>query len=134
MTISGSEYRAMIVPFTFVLLLKVSASLSIAYTTRKKNMTCFIFNVCPRTSVTSVLAQIRVLQEPSVDHCSFEPPLAANFECWNFLLGYQSVDGEFINLQVMGYLISSQQIFLHRNLTYGTLCQQLAMVYKVYNW
>src|SRR4030095_6984905 len=98
MTINGSEYGAMIFPFNLVLFLKVSASLSTAYTTRKKSMACFISSTCPCTSLTPVFVQIRVFQEPSVDHSSLKTPLAANFECWNLLLGYQAVDGKLINL------------------------------------
>jgi len=31
--------------------------------------------------------QVGVLQEPVLDHFSFEAPLIADFECWQFLIG-----------------------------------------------
>jgi len=50
---------------------------------------------------------IRIFHQPSHDHLSFKPPLIAHLECWQFPLGYQTVDGKFVNFQVLGDLVHS---------------------------
>jgi hypothetical protein len=44
------------------------------------------------------LSQVAILLQPVIDHPLFETPLISNFECWNFFLRDESVNGEFIYL------------------------------------
>ena len=50
---------------------------------------------------------VRVAHQPRVNHFSLEAPLIAHFEGGKFFLGNQSVDGKFIDLQVLGHLTNS---------------------------
>ena len=50
---------------------------------------------------------VRVAHQPRVNHLPLETPLVPYLEGGKFFLGNQSVDGKFIDLQVLGHLTNS---------------------------
>jgi hypothetical protein len=51
------------------------------------------------------LPQIGIFSQPGINHLPFKSPLISYFERGNFFLRNQPIDGEFVNLQIVGYLL-----------------------------
>ncbi len=68
------------------------------------------FDPAPDSSVgSSVGASLlaRIAHEPCFDHLLLKTPLIAHLECRKFPLRHQTVHGELVYLEVVGYLLGS---------------------------
>jgi len=54
-----------------------------------------------------------VLPQPGFKHFSLKSPLATDFKRWKLLLSHQSIDGEFVHVEVFGDLLRCKQLFWH---------------------
>ena len=67
----------------------------------------YLRNAIADESLT-LFPKIRVLRQPRINQLSLEAPLISHFESWDFLLCDQTINGEFINLQISGDLLGRQ--------------------------
>ena len=58
------------------------------------------------TDLLSGKPDIGIFHEPCVNHLFLKTPLITDFERRDFLLRHQTVNGEFVDFEVTGHLLS----------------------------